>query len=181
MKQKQFLLLTTVGEDRPGIVEAVSGWVLNHGGNIEESRMSVLGGEFATMVLISGSQDLQGTLESSRSKFESDHRLHVFLKSVQAKGAKPEKPVIRYHLKSTSLDTAGIVNRISQLLTREGINIVSGETMTTDAPFSGAPVFHFELIIDIPSDKPVSKLREKLSAIADEENFDITLTAAVPE
>lgn len=181
MKQKTFLLLTTVGEDRPGIVEAVSGWVLDHGGNIEESRMSVLGGEFATMVLISGSQDLYEVLEKSRSKLERDHQLHVFLKPVQAKGASPEKPVIRYQLKSTSLDTAGIVNRISQLLNKEGINIVSGETKTTDAPFSGAPVFHFELVIDIPSDIPVSKLRENLNIIADEENFDIILKAVEPE
>ena len=39
--------VTAVGADRPGIVAAVSRALYDVGGNIEDSRMAILGGHFA--------------------------------------------------------------------------------------------------------------------------------------
>src|SRR5215475_13488672 len=44
------LVMTVIGEDRPGLVESVAGVVAEHGGNWLESRMSRLGGQFAGIV-----------------------------------------------------------------------------------------------------------------------------------
>ncbi|MBZ0186776.1 MAG: hypothetical protein K8F91_11050, partial [Candidatus Obscuribacterales bacterium] len=41
------LLVTAVGEDRPGIVARVTEVLSGHGANLEASRMAILGGEFA--------------------------------------------------------------------------------------------------------------------------------------
>src|SRR5262245_28199358 len=41
------LVLTLIGTDRPGLVEAVAGIVAAHGGNWLESRMTHLAGKFA--------------------------------------------------------------------------------------------------------------------------------------
>src|SRR5882672_10048550 len=41
------LVLTLIGPDRPGLVEAVAGIVAEHGGNWLESRMTHLAGKFA--------------------------------------------------------------------------------------------------------------------------------------
>jgi len=51
------MVLTAVGPDRPGIVQAISSAIYESGANIEDSRMAVLAGDFALIVLFSGSPD----------------------------------------------------------------------------------------------------------------------------
>ena len=46
------LVLTLIGPDRPGIVEAVAEPIAAHGGNWLESRMAHLGGQFAGILRV---------------------------------------------------------------------------------------------------------------------------------
>src|SRR3954463_6083655 len=50
--QRNFIL-TLTGPDRIGIVDEVTGLLLDRGGNVETSRMARLGGEFAVLMLVS--------------------------------------------------------------------------------------------------------------------------------
>ncbi len=43
--QKQ-ILVTVVGEDRPGIVKEITEGIVKHSANVEESRTASLGGQF---------------------------------------------------------------------------------------------------------------------------------------
>jgi glycine cleavage system transcriptional repressor len=47
--------LTAIGRDKPGIVARIARVLLDHGLNIEDSQMHVLGGRFAMMLLLRGS------------------------------------------------------------------------------------------------------------------------------
>ena len=51
------LIISAVGSDRPGIISELSGIITTHGGNVEESRMSRLGSDFAIIMLVSVSTD----------------------------------------------------------------------------------------------------------------------------
>src|SRR5258707_14851571 len=44
--------LTAIGRDRPGIVARIAQVLLEHGLNIEDSQMRILGGRFAMMLLL---------------------------------------------------------------------------------------------------------------------------------
>ena len=50
---KTYAVFSAIGADRVGIVDDISGLVSEDGGNIEESKMAVLGSEFAVMMLVS--------------------------------------------------------------------------------------------------------------------------------
>ena len=52
--KKTFMILSAVGKDRPGIVDEVSAFLFDRGANIEDSRMSLMGGQFVIMMLFSG-------------------------------------------------------------------------------------------------------------------------------
>ena len=86
--------------------------------------------------------------------------------------------MLRYGLRATALDHPGIVHQVSSLLSRHEINIVSAETRTAPAPFSGAPIFQFEMEIDIPAQVQIGSLRSELGALCDRENIDFQLAAA---
>jgi len=51
---ESYLVITALGEDKPGIVDKLSQTVAECGCNVVDSRMTVLGGEFAVIQLISG-------------------------------------------------------------------------------------------------------------------------------
>jgi glycine cleavage system transcriptional repressor len=46
--------LTAIGRDKPGIVARIARVLLQHGLNIEDSQMRILGGRFAMMLLLRG-------------------------------------------------------------------------------------------------------------------------------
>src|SRR3954470_21471930 len=53
-----YAILTALGTDRPGIVDELSQFIFDRGGNIEDSRMVNLRGQFAIMVLVGGKADV---------------------------------------------------------------------------------------------------------------------------
>src|SRR5208283_2017743 len=61
--QKTFVL-TLTGPDRIGFVEKVTGLLLARGGNVETSRMALLGGEFAVLMLVSMPAEQFSSLEN---------------------------------------------------------------------------------------------------------------------
>ncbi len=46
------LAVTVIGADTPGIIARVSGVLHDHGGNLEDSSSTILGGQFAMMLLV---------------------------------------------------------------------------------------------------------------------------------
>ena len=46
------LVLTVIGDDRSGLVDALSGVIADHGGNWDKSRMARLAGKFAGIVMV---------------------------------------------------------------------------------------------------------------------------------
>ena len=50
---KKYMILFSVGKDRPGIVDDVSTLLFERGANIEDSRMAAMGGRFSIMTLFS--------------------------------------------------------------------------------------------------------------------------------
>src|SRR5688572_31213922 len=62
-------ILTAIGTDRPGIVDELSQFIFDRGGNIEDSRMVNLRGQFAIMVLVGGGADALGRVGRELPEF----------------------------------------------------------------------------------------------------------------
>ena len=72
----QLIVLSAIGHDRTGIVQDITEVILNCGGNIEESRMTTLGAEFAMLMLVSGNWHTLNRLEKGLEKLD-DGKTHV--------------------------------------------------------------------------------------------------------
>lgn len=169
-------LLTAVGTDRIGIVDDVSAAILERKCNIEESRMTLLGGEFAVLILVSGSEDAVSRLVDETESIGEALGLSASARRtatpIQAEEALP------YILESSSLDTNGIVHSVSAVLRRHGINIADLESDTVPAPWTGAPLFNMRARLSIPRAVPIAALRRELEALENEHNLDLRLYPA---
>lgn len=171
--ERVHLVLTAVGTDRPGIVEEVSDFILARGGNIEESRMAVLGGEFTLMVLVSGEESAAAAIEGGLGELS----LQAIARRTTAPNARVQPGALAYRLRATSLDHPGIVQRVSHLLAERGVNIERAECRSQPGPWSGAPVFHLEMVLAIPDQKTLRPLREALEQLSVDEGIDVDLCA----
>ena len=168
-----FAIITAIGSDRVGIVDDLTTSILEKSCNVEESRMAVLGGEFAVMLLLSGARaDIEALIKDS-DRIAEKLDLHIAMKPTVEPKAHPQmRP---YMLESVSLDTPGIVHAITALLRRHGINIENMETDTTAAPWTGAPMFVMRGRISIPQEVSLAALREEIEALESDQNLDIKL------
>ena len=173
MAQKNYLVLTAVGPDRPGLVNEISSLVLAGKANLEDSRMAILGGEFALLMLVSG--DADAILRVERGSLELGERLGL---SVLTKPTSPQqapRDFLPYQIRVTGVDRPGIVQRVTGLLAGRGVNVASLESRLAFAPLSGTPMFILEAALQIPSALALADLRRELASACDEENWDFTL------
>lgn len=172
--EKHLLVLAAMGADRPGIVASVTRFLNERGCNVEDSRMAALGGEFAVMVLVSGSAEALSRVQADAAALESQEL------SVRIKPTRRSSPAagVPYVVQAYCLDHEGVVHAIAATLARRGVNITSLDTSTYPAPMSGAPLFRMQLRMTVPHNVLIRQLRSDLDAVADEENIDIVLQPA---
>jgi glycine cleavage system transcriptional repressor len=164
-------VLTAIGDDRPGLVEEVSEFVFARGGSIEDSRMANMQGQFAIVMLIGGAQDAIDRITTELETLSERSAIHARLTPAlrEGGGAVPRLP---YRLTGRALDQAGLVHQVANLLRSLDVNIESMETTLEAAPVTGAPVFAMALVIAVPDDTPIQKLRAELARVCDSLNID---------
>lgn len=168
------LVLTATGSDRPGLVEELSRHLVEHGGNLADSRMVNLRGTFALVVLVEG-DDLASLVESlPRAAKGLGLRIEV-----TPVGARPsDAPSVPFTLRAYSMDRPGIVHKLSSVLAKHEVNIEELETRVESASFSGAPLFVLTARLRVPASLPVRQLRHEVDAVAHELNCDVDLDRA---
>jgi glycine cleavage system transcriptional repressor len=168
-----YAVVTTIGGDRVGIVDELSAMIEEHQGNITESRMAVLGGEFAVIMLISGKKEDLELIRNNAPAYGKQRDLHISVKLTKAPVRDEEgKP---YLIECSSLDTPGIVHTLSSVLHRFNINIQDLEADTLAAPWTGAPMFYLKALLSIPQKVSVTELREEFGKLEETREIDIVL------
>ena len=171
MAEQDQLVLVAVGPDQVGLVEKISEFIVQRKCNIEDSTMAVFAGEFALIVLISGSSSTLNQVHQDQELLGAQTGLNVWVKHPSAK--KSPEPSLPYRLVASCMDHPGVVYRLSTTLSKLGINIESMETDTYAAPDSGTSIFRMEARVSVPARVNINQLRERLSEIEREENIDI--------
>lgn len=167
------LVISALGEDRPGIVDELSNIIYTHGLNIEDSRMTVLGGEFAILLLVSGEPSSIDGLNSQLDDIEQALRMRLLIK-VTAETRTLDNTV-PYSVEVASLDHPGIVRQLSGFFSSRDINIVNLQTERYAAAHTGSPMFALHMTVGIPAETNIAQLRDTFMGFCDELNLDAEL------
>ena len=171
----QSLAITAIGADRPGIVNELTEVLLDANLNIEDSRMSVLGGEFAIILLVTGEATSIEQIFNSKSELEKKLQLSLIIKPTSETPA--AKGQARYHIEVEGMDHPGIVHKLANYLSRQHINIVNMQTDSSPAAHTGSPMYSVYMLVDIPADKNTEQVKEEFASECDELNMDVKFTA----
>lgn len=168
---KASLVITLIGADRPGLVNALAARAAACGANWLESSMAQLAGKFAGIVRLEIEAAEAGKLEASLRALEAEgFRLTI------ERGAAAETAASRaISLQLLGHDRPGIVREISAVLARHGASISRLETACENASFSGEPLFRARVEVQLPPAVEPDVLQAELEALANELMVDISL------
>lgn len=172
---QQHLVIAGLGPDRPGLVAELAAHVTSRGGNVEESRMAILGAEFGVMVVVSATADELATIERDLPALEQKTGLAFLLRRTKSSAKEGGLPC---RIVATALDHKGIVHSLADSLRGLGVNVVSLETSAYPAAMTGAPLFRLEALVDVPRSVGLSTLRETMAAVARKLDLDVEISAA---
>lgn len=175
---ENYLVITAVGTDRPGIVKQLSGLVADNGCNIHDSRMTVLGGEFALILMVSGKWNELTRLEDALGAQAETLSLKIICKRTQD-GIHPT-PRLPYSVEAISIDQAGIVHQIASFFSGRGVNIQEMNSTRYAAAHSGTPMFAMHILISISADNHIATLREDFLDFCESLNIDASMEPVKP-
>tara|TARA_R110000823_G_scaffold130015_21_gene258141 strand:- start:660 stop:1178 length:519 start_codon:yes stop_codon:yes gene_type:complete len=167
-------IVTFIGDDRPGLVEALSAAVEENGGNWLESRLAQLAGKFTGLVRISLPREQGASLELALKQL-AESGLSVRVTEV-ADPLPAEHTGRNISLSVIGPDRPGIVREIAHALSARLINVVEMESGVSSAPMSAELLFQAEIVATIPEDADMLNLQESLEEIANHMALDIELS-----
>ena len=118
---KQYLVISALGQDCPGIVRNLTRPITELGANILDSRMTILGGEFAILMMVEGGWDTIAKLEAQLPAIEQKLGLTVLSKRTTSQ--RQETDTLPYAINVIALDHPGIVNQLAEFFSNRQINI----------------------------------------------------------
>lgn len=154
------LVVTFVGPDRPGLVDAFARRVREHGGNWEASRLARLGGCFTGMLLVRVPAERVEALEGALRLAVDGFTVLI------SRGDGAERAVTEHVLTLACADRTGIVHELTAAIASLGANIEELESRVRCAPMSGEPTFSATVRVSMPEGRGVDALVAALEGLS---------------
>lgn len=169
--------LSAIGADRPGIVADLAELIYECDCNLEDSSMTILGSEFAVLLLLSGDgAEVERRLSTSCKRLEWEKRLTVFFRPLSGPPSRAPHHGSTMECTVVGVDKAGIVARVARALSDRGANVVDLRTESRPEPESGTPMFTMRMRLDVPLGVDARALQTQLEPVADALRVDLTIT-----
>ena len=169
-------VISVIGRDRPGLVSQIAATVHDLNLSIEDSRMTVLGGEFAMLVSVAGGALPLQRLETKLTKLTERLELAFVFRRTQTRDNVEGR--VPYTVSVTAMDHPGIVHHVAEFFSAQGINIYNLDTVTERAPHTGTPIFTLVMEVEVPPEVRIVELRDSFFYFCDDQDLDGELRPA---
>lgn len=172
--------VTIIGKDRPGIVAGATEVLYRLGCNIEDSSCTMLGGEFAMILIISHGRPFSKTrLLEDFKDFEEAMKLSVFVRILTRDEVRYETPAGELCMISVyGSDRPGIVFRVTRELADLKINICDMNTKLIGSP--DEPVYVMMLEAVLPDGISIDNVTRLLDKLKKELSVEIGVRSVTP-
>ncbi len=164
------LVMTIIGPDRTGLVDAFARPIAEHEGNWLESRMCRLGGQFAGLARV----DIDSTRADALRRALESIALEGIKVTVQADTAAPVKGgASMVNVELVGQDRTGLLREITGVFARHNLNVEELTSEVTEAPQGGGMIFRADATIAVPDTADLDAIGDDLEKIATDLMVDI--------
>jgi len=174
------LALTAIGQDRPGIVAALTGVLLEHDLNIEDSQATILRGHFSIVLIVAAPEDLdRDRLRSELAYAGEDIGLEaIVLQDLDE--LDPRSPEPSHVLTVYGVDHPGIVHTTTRTLAAARVDITDLNTRLVEDD-GEEPLYALMMEVALPAGASAESLETALRAVGESEGVEVTLRELEPD
>lgn len=140
-------MLTLIGEDKPGIVAAISRALFDQGLNLGETSMLRLGGNFTVMMMVNGA-DEEPVLHQQLQPVIEAQGMCLHIDPIKAHLHEHLLPNIQVTV--SGADRAGIVAQVTAVLAESGFNILDLESDVAGSADQPVYIMQISGIAEVP-------------------------------
>ena len=159
-----YLVLTAIGEDKPGLVESLAQVIAGNSGNWLESSMSQLAGKFAGILRVSVSDSEVDQLISALDGISD--QLTLVIERVDSDFEIELPQTVELNLIGN--DRPGIIREFSHVLTSLSVNVEQLSTDCVPAPMSSEVLFKAKANLKVPAGLELEVLQQEIERLADD-------------
>ena len=169
-KHTNFLALTILGNNTPGLLPEITRAIKECGCSISENRTNVFGKEISITMLLNGNWDAIAKIEGGIDRIKSRYDIDIISKRTGVSTV--DKDMMPYAIDIVTYDHIGIVNDIVEFIVRNDLEIQEIQTNTYNASYTGTRMFSMHMIINVPIDFPIATMRGDFMDFCDRLNLD---------
>ncbi len=172
------LALSALGRDRPGIVAGVTAVLVRHGVNVEDSRMAILRGEFAMVLVLGAPAELERTgLDDDLARVRNELALEALtLAEISDESGSPAASAATHIVSVYGADHPGIVHGVAAALAEREVNITDLTTRLVDEP-GGAALYAMALEVAVADDAQAGRLEATLAEVGRAQGVEVSFRA----
>lgn len=171
---KSSLVISILGDDRPGLVRLLSETMVKHNANWTDSKMANMLGKFAGILQVSvDAEHIAALTHDLKALHNADNHLQVLVESADNSDNTEALGEV-FVIGLLGQDRVGIIDEITRVLASLNVNVDEMSTEQREASMSGEVLFFAQLELRAPVDMQVSQVQEALEDISDQLMVDIT-------
>lgn len=162
-----YIIVSFITKDKPGIVKYLSDIISEHHGNWQKSSLHQMSGFFSGVIEVAVPTEHSKNLSDNLSNLP-DFKMHI--EQVSNAEKSPETHLI---LDLTANDRPGIVQEISTVISQQGGNLIKLVSTRESAPHSGQDLFKAKITLT-SHNNDIDTLVDALEHLADDLMVDIS-------
>ena len=163
------IIITMIGQDRPGLVDQLAKQVYAHDGNWLASNFAQMAGQFAGFVEVHVPEAKHDDLIASLDALEG-----IDVQSVSALEQSQQDAFNSLVINVMGNDKPGIVQEITAVLNQFNLSILSMDSCCESAPNWGSLMFKANIVIGVPESFDTDSITEALENVANDLVVDIS-------
>jgi len=167
------IVVSVLGQDRPGIVASVSSILYDHGCNIEDLTQTILQAEFAAILLVDCPTSCLKALQEDLSQALEPLNLSVFVRAAASFELHEPQESTPLVVTTSGTDCSGQVARVSEVIKQAGGNISELKAVRHTETDHVRFIMIFE--IDFPGSSDQALFRKHLGAACRELGLDYSV------
>jgi len=149
-----------------------------HGANIEESRMTILGNDFAIIMMVTVPADVTHTALVTKLQTVFPEFTIGARKTNSALQPACPQPVRILQINMEGPDQPGVVKHLTSIFVRNNISVRDLDTDTSSAPFAGYKIFTLKCVVAVPTKVNIDSFLKQLQIVEEQYGFDIDISDA---
>lgn len=166
----QSLIISTLGPNRPGLLESLARHISQSGCSVTHSRGSLIDGQLLFMARLTGSWDTLARVEASAERLERELGVDIQLRRTESSDETGNR--LPYTVDIVASDRTGTLTEVIAFFQQHDTDVAEVVTQSYVSDHTQTPMATIQMTVHVPEQQPLTLVRDNFMELCDRLNLD---------